>query len=473
MTSFPGPESPGDGVIRITPADVASAHVDDMLKRHASLRGEQGVTASRKRRWFYRNWFVLMLAGMLGAVAAWALIEPHFDDLLYVQGKIERIDKDGFPKSRIDIGGLGSLELFAGNRAEARLRVNGESIYLLSFTKQLNSAEKPVVQPRDLNPGQEVGLYLQRPDRDSAGGEEFGLAVFVDTAPPPRATPTPPLARLAAAQTAVALLLFPAVAAAIGLTIGAADGIICRLWRRVLVAGVVGLLIGFLGGFVSQILAGLVYMPLNRLAMEQQTGGFGHLTTVGFLTQVTGRGLAWCLAGMAMGLGQGIALRSWRLLLYGFLGGAIGGLLGGLLFDPIDLLLLGVEKPSAHLSRLVGLLVIGAGVGVMIGVVELLARDAWLHMLEGPLAGKEFLLFKDLLHVGASPRSDIYLFNDPDVAGRHAVIRAAADHYEIEVVDPHHPVLLNERPVQRARLRHGDRITLGRTVFAFHRRRTD
>ena len=131
---------------------------------------------------------------------------------------------------------------------------------------------------------------------------------------------------------------------------------------------------------------------------------------------MTGRGLAWCLAGAAMGLGQGIALRSGRLLLYGLLGGLIGGLLGGLLFDPIDLLLLGSNKPGAALSRAIGVGVIGATVGAMIGIVELLARDAWLQMLEGPLAGKEFLIFKDLLYVGASPRSDIYLFNDKAVA---------------------------------------------------------
>jgi hypothetical protein len=188
---------------------------------------------------------------------------------------------------------------------------------------------------------------------------------------------------------------------------------------------------------------------------------------------MTGRGLAWMLAGMAMGLGQGIALRSGRLLLYGFLGGAIGGLLGGLLFDPIDLLLLGPDKPTAHWSRLIGLGVIGAGVGLMIGVVELLARDAWLNMVKGPLAGKEFLIFKDLLHIGASPRSDIYLFNDDAVAQRHAIIRAAADQYEIEAVDNLWPVLLNGSPVGRSRLRHGDQITLGETVFSFHRRRTD
>src|SRR5262249_17241373 len=155
-------------------------------------------------------------------------------------------------------------------------------------------------------------------------------------------------------------------------------------------------------------------------------------TPLGFVLQMVGRSLAWGLAGMAMGLGQGLALRSKRLLLYGFLGGIVGGLLGGLLFDPVDMILLGPEKPSAHWSRLIGFACIGACVGAMIGVVELLARDAWLRMIEGPLAGKEFLIFKDVLTVGSSPRSDIYLFNDPLVAGHHATLRAMGDECEIE-----------------------------------------
>ena len=76
----------------------------------------------------------------------------------------------------------------------------------------------------------------------------------------------------------------------------------------------------------------------------------------------------------------------------------------------------------------------------MIGVVELLARDAWLRMVAGPLAGKEFLIFKNLINVGASPKSDIYLFNDPGVAPHHATIRAPpGDLYEIEGASKYMP----------------------------------
>jgi hypothetical protein len=71
-----------NGVIRITREEAIDPHVDDMLKRQMSLRGEPGVTRDRGRKWFYQNWFIFMLVGTLGALAAWAILEPVFDDML-------------------------------------------------------------------------------------------------------------------------------------------------------------------------------------------------------------------------------------------------------------------------------------------------------------------------------------------------------------------------------------------------------
>jgi hypothetical protein len=120
---------------------------------------------------------------------------------------------------------------------------------------------------------------------------------------------------------------------------------------------------------------------------------------------------------------------------------------------------------------MVGIVLVGGSVGAMIGVVELLARDAWLRMVEGPLAGKEFLIFKDTMHLGSSPRSEIYLFNDDDVADQHGIIRGVGSNYEIENLCQEQPLLVNGAPVPRTRLRHGDQITIGRTVFVFQRRK--
>jgi pSer/pThr/pTyr-binding forkhead associated (FHA) protein len=52
----------------------------------------------------------------------------------------------------------------------------------------------------------------------------------------------------------------------------------------------------------------------------------------------------------------------------------------------------------------------------------------------------------------------------------HAVLRATGDTYEIEGSSAQHPVTINGRALHRSRLRHGDEIRLGRTVFVFQRK---
>ena len=459
--------NPTDAVIRISKDEATSSHVDDLLKRQMSLRGEPGVSRDRGRKWFYQSWFVLMIVGLLGAVCAWGLIEPYFADMPYFQGAILAINlEDDLPASIHRHGRAYELrESVAGS-----VTIRGEKIYLLRSTREIfPDGSRHRLDPAGLRVSDVVGVYTETFD---ALDDHVTVCGFVQHSP---ATQPLKQARLTLDQlnrraSVAATTLFAVVAGMIGLFIGAVDGLVCRLPRRALLCGLVGLLVGIVGGFVCSIAANVAYAPLNTLAMRTSESA-SSLSTLGFVIQMFGRSLAWCLAGVAMGLGQGIALRSKRLLVYGLLGGVVGGLFGGLLFDPIDLLLLGPDKPSAHWSRLIGLAVIGASVGATIGIVELLARDAWLRMTQGPLTGKEFLLFKDLMNVGSSPRSDIYLFNDPLVSADHAVIRGVGDECEIEARQTTHPLLVNSQAVRRARLRHGDNVTIGRTVFVFQRRR--
>ena len=55
--------------IRITRDEAMSSHVDDLIKRQRSLRGE-GVTRDRGRRWYYQNWVVFMMVGCVAAMNA-------------------------------------------------------------------------------------------------------------------------------------------------------------------------------------------------------------------------------------------------------------------------------------------------------------------------------------------------------------------------------------------------------------------
>lgn len=458
-------ETTRDEIIRISHDDANSKHVDDLLKRQMSLRGDPGVTRDTGRHWYYQNWFVFMLVGTLGAIVAWALIEPWFDDMIYLQGKVGSLEVS--PTAAEDVLALQNSSRALGTPV-AILDLNGEKVFLFAGTKEIAGGKVTPLDVSILKGDAPVGIYVER--QESAGQSMIiGNFIVRDPSDMP-ATPPLSLHEHERRQRIMGTLLFPIVAACIGLFLGAADGIVCRLPRRALIGGGIGLIVGFVGGFVFSILANVVYAPLNEMATKQSEGD--SMTSLGFGMQMLGRTLGWGLAGLAMGLGQGIALRSPRIMSYGLVGGLVGGILGGLFFDPVDILLLGPDKPSAHIARLIGIGIIGASVGLMIGLVELLARDAWLRMTQGPLKGKEFLIFKDAMSVGSSPRSDLYLFNDPLVAEHHAVIRAVGDQCEIESRQSTTPILVNGRSLTRSRLRHGDRVGIGRTEFVFQQKKS-
>jgi hypothetical protein len=267
----------------------------------------------------------------------------------------------------------------------------------------------------------------------------------------------------------ISLAVFPVIAAFVGLFVAAADGILSRAWRRAALSGLVGLASGLALGLVTSFLGELVYSA-GRGFVESLADGEDSLPAL--LAQMATRSLAWAVTGMAMGLGQGIALRSRKLLVNGLLGGTMGALLGGLLFDPIDRLVPNGVGGGAELSRAAGFVVIGLTTGLMIGVVELLAREAWLKMLTGPLAGKEFVLFKNPTVIGSSPKADVYLFKDPDVEPVHARVHQVAESYEVEDAAGTGQLFLNGRPVRRARLEAGDQVRLGKTILSFGHKET-
>jgi hypothetical protein len=181
-----------------------------------------------------------------------------------------------------------------------------------------------------------------------------------------------------------------------------------------------------------------------------------------------GRGLAWAIIGAAAGMGQGVALRSRRIFWNGVIGGTVGALLGGMLFDPVDMVVSRLAPTGgAEASRALGFALLGAGVGALIGVVELAVREAWLRVLSGPIAGKEFSLFRDPTWIGSSPKSEIFLFKDASVAPRHAAIERIGEHFEVVDQGTSSGTLVQGIPVRRRRLRQRDRIQVGATLLEF------
>jgi hypothetical protein len=427
--------------IRIGSEDVYAPAVDEVLQRQLSfgMSAAPARVADRKASLLYRPWFVFMLAGGLGALAGWALLEPFFDDGLRLDGRVVASEPapPGYALELYDVSGVqvavrpGHTRLTGG--AEAGLAA-GAHVSVLGEEVPLEGKRVLFAYEVKLLPG--VG-----PDGEVS------------------------LAALRVREMLIGYACFPIIAALVALFIAAADGVISRAWRRGALCAVVGLSSGLALGLLASAVGQLVY-GLGTSWISGLEGG--RTTLFGFLSQMVVRGVAWAVTGTAMGLGQGIALRSRRMALNGLLGGVVGALLGGLLFDPVDRLIHPAElMAGAELSRAVGFTVIGLATGLMIGVVELLARDAWLKMLAGPLAGKEFVLFKNPTCIGSSPKADIYLFKDADVEPSHAFIHVLGEGYEVEDRNPTPRTFLNGRPVRRARLAQGDQLRIGKTVLAF------
>jgi FHA domain-containing protein len=268
--------------------------------------------------------------------------------------------------------------------------------------------------------------------------------------------------------TWAALLLFPVIMGCVGLFLGAAEGIMCRNFQRAMICAAVGLGIGFAGGLIAIFAAGLIFSTMGRIAFsvwkDPQPGKMP--TGLALLFLMMGRAAAWAVAAIPAGIGQGIALREKKVILNGLIGGVLGGLLGGLLFDPIYLLFASADG-EAWLSRGIGFLIIGLMVGLFVGVVEQWTKSAWLLMRAGPLAGKQFVVFRNPTVLGSSPKADVYLFKDEAIEPRHALIHDRGGRFEIEDLNTADGTYVNGIPVKKQILKGGDQIIMGKTVLEF------
>jgi MFS family permease len=250
------------------------------------------------------------------------------------------------------------------------------------------------------------------------------------------------------------LLFFGIVGALIGAALGALEGLLTAAYARMAKGAGLGLLIGFVGGAVAGLGGQLLYSFI--------TGSAASIPM-----RILGRTVGWALAGMAIGLAQGARYLNFKRVINGLVGGAVGGFAGGILFDPVAAVI------GGEVSRLVGLAVIGAATGAAIGLLEEIRKQAWITIVEGPLTGKEFILFKQVTTIGSAPHCDIPLFKDPHIAPEHARIQQSGNVFLIASLAGPEAVFVNGRPATNQPLRSGDLLHLGATAFYYQDRALD
>ncbi len=234
--------------------------------------------------------------------------------------------------------------------------------------------------------------------------------------------------------------------------LAAAEPLVARNLPKALSLGTIGAVVGLLGGVIVSLFADALYQHLGGGGTEVRR-------------QLLARSLGWGVLGLFLAISPGLAMLNPKRLLIGAAGGVVGGLIGGLLFDPV-----GAITGSGLLSRLVALGAIGLIAGAGTGAIETAVRSGWLQVTGGLIAGKQFILYRRATYLGSSPQCDVYLFKDPAVGRRHAVIHLTPAGYQIENLPFGEATRVNALAIERTRLRSGDQIQIGTTRFTFMER---
>lgn len=263
-------------------------------------------------------------------------------------------------------------------------------------------------------------------------------------------------------------LLFGTVAALLGLMLGMVYGIANHNLRDCFYCGLVGTGVGLLATVVTTFIAEIVFGILTHIALAMSGANQSTEMRGGpFFLLVCARAIGWAIVSAGAGLGLGVALKSKKLLLNGLAGGLVGGTLGGLMFDPIARWL-SSEASTGLLSRAVGTVAIGLFVGLFIGIFENISKDAWLQMLKGPLAGKQFSIFKSPMTIGSAPKCNIYLFKDSGIDPYHASVVKVGARYILQDERSKGGTFVKGRRVDKYVLRPDDIVTIGQTVLKYN-----
>lgn len=251
----------------------------------------------------------------------------------------------------------------------------------------------------------------------------------------------------------------PLTAGVLGLlvagAVGAMDALLNAVGSQRLVRVGICLAIGLVGGLVGGLIGQLLY-------------NLSHWTLV----------VGWILMGVAVGASVGVfdLVRAvtakedrrapLKKVLNGVLGGLVGGLMGGLPFG----FLAGLGKLDRS-GLAIGLVMLGACVGLMIGLAQVFLKEAWIKVESGFRAGREVMLTKDATTIGRAESCDIGLFRDNTIERLHAKISLQANRYYLSDENtPAGTFVNNARVSQPTPLKNGDLIRVGSCELRFGER---
>jgi pSer/pThr/pTyr-binding forkhead associated (FHA) protein len=270
-------------------------------------------------------------------------------------------------------------------------------------------------------------------------------------------------------QTVVGSIFGLLVGLALGLVNGLSTGSSKLIRRDMLWGGGIGLVGGVLGLFFGQMFFGPLYRDPNEPLPNFGLGPFL------FIWNVFIRAVGWSLIGLILGTSQGFATKSPKAIRHGAVGGFIGGLLGGMLFEVMGFIIApvsGSSRVTSVIARGISMPITGGAIGLFIGLVEIITKQAWIRVVKGRNEGREYIISKDRVTIGRDELSDVGLFGDRNIALLHAVIEKRNNRYVIIDTSSSIGTFVNGQRITETALCDGDIIEIGSMRLEFHEKAT-
>lgn len=241
----------------------------------------------------------------------------------------------------------------------------------------------------------------------------------------------------------------------IGAFLGGIKGMQIKKVSTMVRGSILGIISGGIGGvigmFAAQGILTLVGSYLYHSARQLYAFGLPLSRTVG-----------WGLLGIFVGITEGIRTRNGYRIRNGILGGLLGGLCGGFLSE-----LLRNSDLGSGFSRLGGLALLGAGIGLLYSLVDSQMSKGVLTALNGPAKGKTFPVYKKTM-IGGSDNVDVTIVGGVSPKQEEQPVATIInDQGNFTIATTTAKTMVNDDPTKGSDLEDGDVVTVGTTRFLF------
>ena len=263
-------------------------------------------------------------------------------------------------------------------------------------------------------------------------------------------------------QMKVLLVLGALLGGVIGAVDSLSKGGALWFWRSLALGALLGAVGATFGAGIGGALSTAIFGP-------------SWLLTAALPIRMVARAVFFVGIGTFVGAAIGASSLNPRKIVQGAVGGLVGGAIGGLAFDPIGEVLGKtllaargqMEGEVGGPSRMVGWIVLGAMVALMIGLVEVFTRQAWLRADYGRNEFKEWPLDAATNFVGRGETCHVILRGDPAVGPVHASIVRQGGHFVISDAGTPAGTFVNGHRIGQASLNPGDVVQIGGTAMRF------